>query len=344
MATIRKLAELAGVSIGTVSMALRDNPRVHVKTRERIQALATEFHYRPNRLMQSLVTGSSYTLGCLLPFVDFPYCSCILRGVLEEAFLASYHLFVLETHGQESHTILGIQALVEQRVDGIIIHSGHQRPIPRKSILELRSHNIIPIILDATLADLPVDQVRTQEQQLAQLAVNYLCQLGHRRLAYIGPAAKGHLHGRALAIGQELQKRLLPPAAFFDTGDQTFEKLTDGRILQELLDLPTPPTAIITTDDMAVVLLRQLGQHGMVVPRDISILGIGNHPMSAFMSPPLTSIAQNPEEVGRQAMYLLLKRIAEGIDYDAFQPESLFVTPQLMLRESCAPARTVTHR
>ncbi len=106
--------------------------------------------------------------------------------------------------------------------------------------------------------------------------MNYLCQLGHRRLAYVGPAAKGHFQGRALAIAQELQKRLLPTTAFCDTGDQTFEKLTDGRIVQELLDMPSPPTAIITTDDMAVVLLRQLEQHGVAVPRDLSILGVGN--------------------------------------------------------------------
>ncbi len=292
MPIIRQLAELAGVSIGTVSMALRDDARIHPDTRARIQELATRFHYRPNRLMQSLVTGASHTLGCLIPFVDFPYCSRILRGVLEEAFLASYHMFVLETHGQEAHTILGIQSLIEQRVDGVIIHSGHQRSLPRKTMLELRSHNIVPVILDATRADLPVDAVCTHEQQLAELAVDYLHGLGHRRIAYLGPASKGHRQGRAPALAQALQARRLSADAFIDTGDRTFETLADSELLHTLLTAPTAPTAVITTDDMAVVLLQGLRARGLAVPRDLSLLGIGNHPTSAFTDPPLTSIGR----------------------------------------------------
>jgi LacI family transcriptional regulator len=334
MTTIRFLAKIAGVAPSTVSRALRDDPSIGVKMRQHIKALAQEHHYRPNQLMQSLLTGQSGVIGMVLPRVNFPYCASMLSSVLDCALDAGYRALILETHGQYDKTRHAIHDLVEQRIDGILLYTGHFNPITRDIIMELQSHEIAMVGIDATSTEIKIDFVQTDETQLAEQAIDYLASLGHKTIAYIDPQHYHQQTGRKQAIMRALQKRSLSTKCFVSTEDMTYEELNSSAITDKLLSFNPRPTAIITLEDhMAAKVMIELSKRGLKIPDDISVMGCGNQPVSQFTSPQLTTVEQHPEIVGSKAFELLLSRMQSP--EKTIPPANISIPPNIVIRESC---------
>jgi DNA-binding LacI/PurR family transcriptional regulator len=336
--SLRKLAELAGVNPSTVTRALRGDSRIGAETRARIKALAEQYHYLPNRLTQSLMTGTSHTIGLVLPSVVTPYSARLLSGVLHSATTAGYRILIRESFYQIAHSLEAIQMLIEQRVDGILLDCGHLDAIPRKTILELRSQHVIPVGLDATLLEGEIDHVHTDEQAMATQAVDYLVHLGHHRVAFVGQTVQGHFVGRAHYVRRALQQRMLSTRYFFDTkGTPPYEHLPAGDILAQMLALPTPPTALIAWEDpIAATLIKEGLRRGLRIPGDLSIIGFGNLAIADLITPTLTTFEQHPEQVGQHAVELLLARLNERGAEEPTPPCALAIRPTLVPRESCA--------
>jgi DNA-binding LacI/PurR family transcriptional regulator len=336
MTTIRQLAQLADVSICTVSKALRDDPRISAPTRQRIQELAVQHCYRPNRLTQHLIQGKSHTIGCIVPDVANSFHARLLRGVLAAVSQSDRQVLILETHNQLLRTLKAMHALMEQRVEGILIASEHYAPIPRPVILEMRSHGIIPIGLDATRFATPVDSVRTDENRLADIAVSYLMELGHRRIAYIGPLPTGPLIDRARAFSRAFRRHHLTETTLIDTEAEDYALFSAAAVFDHLSTLPTRPTALIAWEDrIAARLIQEAHARGIDVPGAVSILGCANFDLGDLVTPRLTSIEQFPEEVGRQAVELLLARVTGVRGESERRREVRAIPPRLVPRASC---------
>ena len=326
--TMRQLAELAGVSIGTVSLALRDNSRISVKTRRRIQALAEQHGYRPNRLTQGLISGKTHTIGCILPSVTCTFYARLLRGVLARAFEAGYHVITRETHSRLLDTCKAIHALVGQRADGILIASEHPATIPRETVQAMLRHQAWPVGLDSTPFEEAVDEIRTDETQLAETAVGYLAGLGHRHIAYLGSVPGS----RARAMAGALQRRGLPATSLIDAYSDDPTHYDVDAIYRALFRRAVPPTAIICWEDrMAARLVQHLTYRNLRVPRDVSVLGCANMDVADLTVPPLNSIEQDPEAIGRQAVELVLHREST--------PRSIIIPARLVVRASCGPRK-----
>ena len=338
MPSLRKIARMVGVAPSTVTRALRDDPRIGAATRARIQALAAQYHYLPNRLTQSLMTGRSYTLGVLLPSVVTPYSARLLSGVLHDATAAGYRVLIQESNYQLSQSLAAIQMLIEQRVDGILLDCGHLDPLPRNTILEMRGHQVLPVGLDATTVDGQVDHVHTDEQAMATQAVDYLVQLGHRRIAFVGQTEQGRPVGRGLHVQQALRQRLLPTRYYYDTQTKPpYERLPSEALLARILREQPAPTALIAWEDpLAALLITAAGRRGVPVPRQLSVLAFGNLDFSRLLTPTLTTFEQHPEAVGQQAFALFSARAAAD-PADELPPRSLAIRPTFIIRESCAP-------
>ena len=336
MPTVRQLAAIAGVSIGTISMALRDDPRVSAATRQRIQELAALYNYRPNRLTQGLLQGKSAVIGCLVPSVANEYASRILRGVLQSAYEHGYRVITLETHAALDHTLLALDALTEQRVEGVVIMAGIDDPLPAQAILMLRSHQIRPVLIDNTTATLPLDMVRTDELQLANLAVSYLREQGHRAIGFVG--MKGQ---RQEAVVQALRAQGLPTDGVITYPGPSYVQMDHAQaagLLQRCLEHNPRQTAFIAVNDIvAAYLLSQAARLGIAIPSRFSLLGCSNTRLSEFLLPGLSSVEQHPEEIGTAACRLLLRRITEEETEKAFVPQTMAIPAALCLRDSCAP-------
>ena len=273
--TIRELARLAGVSICTVSKALRDDPRISAGTRLRIQQLAEAQLYSPNRLTQRLVTGVTKTIGCIVPDLTSTFHARLLRGVLAGVAQMGYHVLLVETHNLLHDTVEAMTMQLEQRVDGILVTSEHFTPIPRRIIYALRSHGVVLIGLDATRFEVPVDCVRTDEEALAVLAVDYLFALGHRQIAYVGPMPGKPLIDRSQAMVRAYAARKLSTSHFIDTRTDRHDSFDADSVLLTLCRGRQGVTAIIAWEDrMAARLIQSATAHGIAVPETLASWGV----------------------------------------------------------------------
>ena len=342
MATVRLLAQLAGVSIATVSRALRDDPRISVATRNRIKELAALYHYHPNRLAQSFLSGYSNTIGYLLPTVDDAYCCQVLKGVLEAAFTESFHVITLETRHQQTYLRQAIRSLIEQRVAGILIWSGLEMPLKAEWVLEARSNNVAMVAMDATESELPIDSVRTDEAQLAQMLVNHLFQLGHRRIAYLGIPFQRGVHGRYEEIIKALRHYGVYNSDWIFLHDQNtpwdtpFNQFLACFQRARAIARAVPTAIIAANDSYAIKIWQQLTLHNIHIPREMSLVGCGDYFSNAHLVPPLATVNQQPTEIGRRAVEQMLSRISEG-QISESSPARLVQIPSIFLtRESCA--------
>lgn len=330
MATIRQLAKIAGVSIATVSMALHNHPRISAATRRRIQELAALYQYQPP-MSHALISERCGTIGCILPAINSSFYSRVLEGILSRAFTASYHVVILTTYSNIDRSVLAITALVEQHVDGLLISSGHFSPLPAEVLLDIASRNIPTVCIDITPTARPLDHVLPNEERLSHLAVEYLYHLGHRRLAFV---ANTEANPRRMYFTKAAQQFGLTAQFVL----QDFSGNEDA--LTAVLQQSDVPTAIFCySDNLGALVLRHAIRQGLKVPRDLSVLGCGNHLLGQYTEPMLTTIEQYPEDIGRRGLELLLQRITMVENHTVFIPETLMVEPELVIRHSCCPPR-----
>jgi DNA-binding LacI/PurR family transcriptional regulator len=336
MPTIRHLAQLAGVSVWTVSMALRDSPEVSAATRQRIHALAQACNYRPNRLALGAISGRSRTLGILLPTVEYPFCSRLLRGMLDAAFDADYRGIPLITEGRIDRLRMAVHQLLEQRVEGILIYQTGTIAIPTDIIFTIRSHNAVPIGIDTTSSDEPIACVRSDELAVASLALDALRALGHRHVTYVDAAIdileqrRQAFVTQAKRLGLDLTVHLLTPP-----GDQPLYAC-HAPFLPALLAQTPSPTALITREDeLAMRLLHEASYLGIPIPDALSLLGIANLPLAQVSFPQLSTIEQHPETIGRTAVEWLLTQLAAGTTPAELTAEIITIPPTLIPRGTC---------
>ncbi|HEY3379449.1 MAG TPA: LacI family DNA-binding transcriptional regulator [Armatimonadota bacterium] len=335
MATIRQLAELAGVSTCTVSLALRDHPRISPATRQHVKDIASMYHYQSNRLAHGAITGKSATLGVVTGKIGAPYYCHILQGIVEAAVAESYHVNILQSSGIV-HMCRAIQALVEQRVEGIFIVTSDFNLVPHDYMLMMRSNGVVPIGVGMVITPQFTDVVTTNEAQAANTITDYLYGLGHREIAYMSVLSRAHPLDRAAAMRIALQQRHLSTEHFIDLWESSTEEAF-GLLVRKHAQV----TAVITMWDMiAAELLQSATRRGIRVPQDLSVVSCGNLYLSPYLTPPLTTIEQHPIEVGKRAVVLMMQRLAAGKPAAASPPpEILSCDVELIKRDSCAPPR-----
>ncbi|MHB9023066.1 MAG: LacI family DNA-binding transcriptional regulator [Armatimonadota bacterium] len=338
MISVRKLARLAGVSTATVSRALHDDPRVRRETRERIRALADQHQYLRNVLTQGILTGRTRMIGLMLPSFKPTTYATFLQGVLEEANAHGYHVNVAEGHQTVEQLRAIIDRFVEFRTEGIICRPGIPAPLPRDLLLKASSYGTVVVGVDLYDTQFPVDQICCDEDTCAEVILDYLLGLGHRTLAFVGAVGKDHDRGRAHSFRTALRSRKLSTELFIEIPSGLLDTTLARTILTDLLALPTPPTAIIGWDDqVSCPLVQQAQMLGIAVPRQLSIIGMGNMTIAEVTSPPLTTLELGNEERGRTAVRLVVERCQQHADDASPHYQCLCTPARLITRGTCAP-------
>jgi DNA-binding LacI/PurR family transcriptional regulator len=351
MVTLHQLAEMAGISIMSVSRALRDMPGVSSETRTRIKALADQYHYRPNMRAHGQLSGSSRLLGCILPSTTNSHFGRILRGVMQQALYEGYQVIGVEAHTDMQAMCAALYNLIDHRVDAVLLASVSADPLPSKLLLTLRSHNIALVSLDSTIVAQPVDEVMLDEEQLADAAVQYLVSLGHRRVGYFGVDQACGRFGRVAALHRSFQRyglsqdwfvchHLTTPFAFIETTMRcatAYHQLVQQTFLDLMRSL-TPPTALIVTDEEAATVVHQTAsQYSIAVPQQCSLLSYADFHWAPLLSPPLTTMDLHPEEIGRQGVASAIARRQAYDDDTSLQKATIKVAGTVIPRATCAP-------
>jgi DNA-binding LacI/PurR family transcriptional regulator len=323
------VAKLAGVSPQTVSRVVNAREYVGGNTRERVLMAMRELSYRPNRAAQALVTGRSNTLGVIsIDTVAFGPSSVLLaleRAARAQGYLVSIARLATLDRGS---LLQALDQLQRQRVEGILLNAG-QDGITHA--LDRRAMDV-PLVAVEDTAETLVPIVTVDQVAGAVTATRLLLDLGHRNVSHIaGPkdwsSARRRMEGwRAVLESAELP---VPPPLFGDWSVRSGYEL-GGLLAQD----PDVTAVFAANDEMALGVMRAMCEAGRAVPGDVSIVGFDDVPFARYLTPPLTTVRQDFEEIGQRSVHLLLNAI-HGVEDSRMRAA---ITPELVVRDSTGPA------
>jgi LacI family transcriptional regulator len=303
-ATATDVAARAGVSQPTVSLVLSGNPkaRVSAETRARVVRAAEELGYRPNVLAQGLVRRRSFALGVIVPDIGNPFFASVVSGAEKVASRAGYAVFLCQAGetSAEEHLL----ALRSRQIDGVIIDA-----LGAVGLAPESRAGINVVLVDESSADLP--GIVSDAEHAGELAAQHLIALGHRRLAFIGPAVDVRafkLRERGFtrtlrAAGAPIESERLRRAPATVAGGMS--------AMRALLALRPRPTAVFCANDLAALgALKSCAMARVDVPADLSIVGCDDIEMAQLVTPELTTVAIPAREMGARAARLLIRQLA----------------------------------
>jgi LacI family transcriptional regulator len=328
---IRQIADLAGVSIATVSRVLNGRGDVSEETRELVSRVIRENGYTANRSARGLSAGRTGLVGVLVPLVFPAYFSGILAGAAEALSERDFQIVLSPTGGEHEREVSIVDRL-HGLTDGALII------LPEESSEELER------LLDSGFRFVVLDPLMPLEERIpsvsaahtsgADQAMKHLLDLGHRRVGQItGPRGWVATEDRRRGYRAALAAAGILP-------DPTLEQEAEPEIdpgraaAEQLLDLPEPPTAIFAfNDNIAIGAIQAARARGIRVPEELSIVGFDDIEHATIVTPALTTVRQPLAEMGRTAVSLLM-RLLEGQRFETLHVE---LATRLVVRDSTAP-------
>jgi LacI family transcriptional regulator len=328
---LKDLARYLGLSTATISTVLNGSPaasEIPPATQERILAAAEKFNYRPNAVARSLRGMRSHTVGVLVPEISEGYGALVLAAVGDYLLSKGYFFFVA-THRRKPELLAEYPQILRQRsVEGfIVIDTALDRPLPLPTVV-ISGHRDFPGVTNVVL----------NHDRAAYLALEHLVQLGHERIAFVkGQPYSADSETRwksiqraAASLGLEIQEELIIQLEI-----DTFSPYVGYPVVRRLLQRTRDFTALFAYNDLSAIgALRALRDVGLRVPEDVSVVGFDDINSAAFQIPSLTTVRQPLDKMGALASEILLQRIQGGAN-----PVEVMVDPELIVRESTAPAR-----
>ncbi|ENR6546061.1 LacI family DNA-binding transcriptional regulator [Vibrio metoecus] len=306
MATINDVCKLAGVSKATVSRVLNETGQVKAQTREAVLAAMQQLGYQPNSLAQALATNTTNSIGLVLPHFESSYFGSILFEAEQGAQKAGKKLLVVNSKNSEQGEKEAVATLAAQRCDAILLYSRH---LSEAQLLELQQQYPSPlVILNRRLHHPQLHSFGLDQTQIAQLAMLHLLNLGHRHIACItSPLVSETGKIRYQVYQQALYEQGIElNLSLVIEGDNTL--LGGYQAMQQLLQQGISMTAVFAcNDDMALGAMRAMHEHGINVPKQVSIIGIDNEPAAAFAIPSLSSVSLPIGELTQQAISLAIE-------------------------------------
>jgi LacI family transcriptional regulator len=330
--TIKDVAREAGVSVGTASQALRQSPAVREETRRRVMAVARRLRYQPSALARGLVTRRTHTVGLLISDIANPFFIRAVRAVEDAAQENGYNVILCNTDEDPAKETQYLRVLMEKRVDGIILATT-AGSLP--AVRDVRWRRIPLVLFDRELPAVAADTVKVDSVLGGRLATEHLLGLGHRRIAIIhGPLVRSTGAERLEGYRRALHAAGIPPEpALIREGN--FKQDSGRALARDLLSLRPFPTALFCTNNlMTVGALQTLGEHGIRIPQELSLVGYDDMEWWTLTHPPLTTVGQPVYGLGRAAMRCLLEQIASP---GRRRPQRVVLKPELLARASCGP-------
>ncbi len=331
-ATIRDVAAVSGVSVGTVSRSLNAPETVRPATLDKVRAAIHDLGFRPDARAQNMRRRNTLTIGIIVNDILNPVHAMVFKGAEAELRESGYSLHLINTGGKARQEAEAIELLQHGRVDGLLMTINSEQD-PR-CIERLEKLRVPSVLLDRELA-LETDAVRTDHAYGMEQAVNYLLDLGHRRIGLI-TAGTEILPGRERIRGftKAFVTRGLPvPSELIRS--QSLSADFGYRETVDFLRSPERPTALVAGGNQLLVgVLRAIEQQGVSIPRDLSLVTCDRTDLASVYPGSITAIDRDIPEIGRTAAQLLLERINGPADWPA---RRVILPTRLVLGKSCAP-------
>lgn len=333
--TLKEIAETLGISITTVSKALKGYADVSSKTRKSVIDLAEKLNYTPNSFAVNLRTKESKTIGLIIPEVVHHFFSSVINGIIAEAEKNGYLVIILQTNESIELEKKQVELLINKRVDGIIMslsndsnNDQHIKEIIRREIPFVQFDKISKLI--------PSSKVIINDQKAAIEAVQHLIDQGNKKIVYIrGPENPQNSIDRFIGYKKALEKNNITfdSKLVYTCARVTFE---EGITFAEQIinNHPDVEAIFCTTDLVAVGVLSYLNDNNIKVPQQIALMGFSNWFMSKVLTPKLSTVDQPSYEMGVTSFHLLLEEINAHKDNKPFKPQIIELETSVIIRES----------
>lgn len=305
-ATMKDVAEYAGVSTATVSRALMNPEKVSAATRQKVEQAVLAVGYAPHTLTRSSKRSESRTILVIVPDICDPFFAEVIQGIERTAAEHGYLVLLGDCAQQRQQEKIFVNLIVTKQIDGMLLLGSN---IPFNASKE-EQRNLPPMVMANEFApELELPTVHIDNLTAAFNAVLYLHDLGHQRIGCLaGPKHMPLSQYRLQGYIQALRRCGLSETGYVAHADFTFE--AGAKALAQLMAQPQPPTALFCHSDvMAIGALSQAKRLGLRVPEDLSIVGFDDIHLAQYVDPPLTTVAQPRYQIGREAMLLLLEQL-----------------------------------
>ena len=336
LATLADVARRAGISVATAGRALGNYGRVSSKTRSLVRKAARDLNYHLNRVARGMKKRSTFTVGLIVGNICNPFFSTIVRAVEAILVQRDYNLIVCDSDEDISKEISHAHALVQRRVDGMIVSpTASPEGVSSKAARMLLERNVPLVLIDRLVPGLRVPAVLADNIGGAFEATNYLLELGHKRVGIIvGRKTLASMTARVEGYRRAVTSRgvIFDESLVVDGADVGVQGGYNAT--QHLLASKSPPTAIIAMNNLLVLgALNAVREKGLHVPRDISIIGWDDFDAASHLKAPLTVVDQPAQTMGTIAAEHLLRLMSEDIVH---QPLEVLLRCMLILRKSCS--------
>ncbi|QMU65858.1 MAG: substrate-binding domain-containing protein [Flavobacteriaceae bacterium] len=330
--TLKKMAQLLGLSISTVSRALNEHQDISAETAERVKKLAKKLNYMPNIFARGFRDHKTNMIGVIVPNIISYFTSTIIKSILLQAELKGYRVIISETNNDVRREKEMLQTMLQFGVDGILMSlSKNTKNIdPILSILSQK-----PLILfDKVSSKIPCTQIIINEEEATFNAIEHLINIGKKRIAIIKEFeysynSERRYQGYLKALKEyniPIDERLI-----LSTDDISLKK---GKLLaSQLISLKNRPDAIFSiTDSAAIGVLQILKKINIRIPEEIAVIGFSNSLSSTIVEPNLTTVDQPGKRIGKIAVDRLIEEIEEPKEY--LTNKTIEIQTNLIIRES----------
>lgn len=333
-ATIKDVAEAAGVSRAAVSKVLRNAYGLSDDMRTRVEAAMTALNYRPQTAARGL-RGRTYTLGVVLPDMRNPFFPDILDGVISTLRTTSYEPLIGFRPLADATERHAIDTMLDHKIDGFLMVT----PRIEESYLKTVTTSVPTVMIGRHDRNCGYDTVNNDDRVGARLAVEHLISLGHRSIAYFALESASSTPNnstslRLMSYQETMRAHNLTDYISVFEGSHFLGERYDEDVARRILTSPRRPTAVFCwTDSVAFTLMAEALKLGIRIPEDLSVVGYDNSRLAELPQLSLTSVDQSGHLLGSEAMKLLIERI-EGRRTD----RHIILPPRLDVKGSTGPA------
>lgn len=332
--TLKQIAKELDVSISTVSKSLRNSPEISEDTRQKVQAFAKLYNYRPNNIALSLKNKKSKTIGIIIPEIVHYFFATVISGIEKVANENGYNVIVCLSNESFDKEVINMEMLATGSTDGFImaLSKETQQKKDFHHIHEVINQGMPVVMFDRVTNDVLCDKVIIDDQRAAYEAVDFLATKGFKQIGLVTTVdyvsvgklrTDGYinaLHDRDIEVREELIVKIE------DIGNcaSKIEKMLENR-----------PDAIFAVNELFAVTSIKLAQKmGIKVPEELSVIGFTDGIISQYSTPTITTVSQNGEKMGGKAAKMLIERLEMDEEDEQYLTE--VIETHLVERESTA--------
>ncbi len=330
--TLKHIAKELGVSISTVSKALKNSEEISRDTKERIQAFAKLYNYKPNNIAISLKNKRTKNIGVIIPDIVHHFFTTVVRGIENYANAQGYNVIVCLSDESFDKEVINMEMLANGSIDGFImsLSAGTEKKKDFNHLKEVTEQGIPLVLFDRVTNEIHCDKVVIDDILGAYLATEKLLKEGRKKIALLTTedffsVSRNRNLGYEKALldfGLVVKKNYVLRLPFMDIDE---DKIAD------FLNSIAPDAVLSVNEIFGIYGMRVLQRKGLKVPEDVSIIGFTDGLLAKHANPSLTSIAQHGEKMGETAARMLIERV-ESEDEGHYRTE--IIQPTIIARES----------